>query len=160
MIFTVGEINTDDMMFKIDFLHKHTPYKTFYEVFGVKENADKKAITHAHRKAVKGKNPLSGKMSDQDYQKLVSMAFGVLRHSRHSYDHVLANGKMLFLGKKENFRSSKITLLLFTLFAVVMVDLSIFIKRYLAYTTLPSTKGKSVPKMFLYQTMRKVFFKN
>ncbi|OQS54264.1 hypothetical protein EHP00_1845 [Ecytonucleospora hepatopenaei] len=150
---------THDILVKIDYLHKNTQFKTYYELFGLKENASKQEIKHAYRNATRGKNPHKS-LSTEEYKKLCMVGYGVLMHNKKDYDYVLKHGKMMFLNKKENFRTSKVAMVLFTVFLVVMVDMSIFIKRYFAYSALPNTKRRKAPQMYLYGIFEKIFKRN
>ena len=161
MIFTAFN-NVHDMMVKIDLLHKHTNYRTFYDLFKIKENATKQQIKKAHKVAFRNKNMQIFKkeqrnlLKEKDYDNFIAMGYSVLLEDRDNYDYVLRNGKMLYLDKKENFRTTLLTKIGFTIFSVLLIDLSIFIKRYFAYTQLPNTKRKGMPKMFLWATIKKV----
>ncbi|KAL6120884.1 hypothetical protein NUSPORA_02305 [Nucleospora cyclopteri] len=152
------EFQTHDMLEKIKLLHSKTSASTFYELLNVSQNATSHKITQAFRKATRGTCPYKG-MSDAEYKKLVLTAYTVLRDHREDYDFVLGNGRMLFLNDKRNFCNNKGILILSLIFALIAVDFSIFIRRYLIYASLPPKKLKQFPNMYVYKLYKKIMRK-
>lgn len=154
------EINTHDIMVKIDLLHSKTNCRTFYELFNVSENASIHTITKAFRVANKQTNPYAPKLSNTEHRDLIMTAYGTLKNHREAYDHVLGNSKHLFINHKENYKNGKLTVVMFSIVAIVAVDLGIFVRNYFVYQAGVTKQKKDIPRMYLYSLFRKVFARN
>ncbi|ORD94169.1 hypothetical protein ECANGB1_1060 [Enterospora canceri] len=153
----MAAFNQHDILVKIDMLHKKTGVSTFYELFNVRKDASMTQINHVFRKANKSQvNPYKGKLSDSEYKSLIMTAYSTLKNHREKYDGVLANGKMIFINHKKNFKTNSLTLILFGIITIVLVDFSVFIRNYLKYTAMPKKRRKAMPRMFIYSAYAKI----
>lgn len=117
---------------KTKLLHSLTRFSTFYEFFGLKENASPSQIRAAFR-ALKRKVPPVG-MDPKKYEDLVSMGYSILADHADIYRKVLGNSRMYYFDENVQFRSYWYITVLSMILGFVFVDFLVYAIRYLNYT--------------------------
>jgi hypothetical protein len=128
-------------------LHALTPYSTFYELFGVAENASPATIKSRFIGMQRKKDPIPSIKDRRRANLLITDAFNVLKNRRKTYDFILANSYIYF-DRKENYKTPIYLLVLALIFVVVGLDLLSYGLRYLSYTSRSGRKDrkKELPK--------------
>lgn len=149
---------------KSDKLHKLTGFSTFYEFFGLTENASLRDIKLAHRKLKKSSPPKE--LSKEVYNSLVNDGFTILRDMRDEYNDVLNFSMLYFLGESFNYKNHPYLICFSIVAFLILLDLFVYFIRYLLYV---ENQGKykkdkknkkkfnsKIPELFLLTTLYKL----
>lgn len=142
-------------------LHEKTGYSTFYEVFGVSENASIASIKKLYQKMIKRPSPISGIERREDAVALLTEAYNILKNKKSTYDFVLANS-YIYIGGKDNFKNNLYVILMSIAVGLLAIDLIYFGVRYLAFMANPKEASKkkgskgSAPSMMIVSILRSI----
>ncbi|WEL38891.1 putative Dnaj domain-containing protein [Encephalitozoon hellem] len=158
---------TDDLnstLMAIKRLHEKTNYSTFYEVFGVSENASITSIKKLYQKMMKLPSPIPGIEKREDAVALLTEAYNILKNKKSAYDFILSNS-YIYIGGKDNFRNNLYVILMSIVAGLLAIDLIHFGIRYLAFMASPKKtprkKGpkdtkESAPSMMIVSILRSI----
>lgn len=120
-----------DIKNKIDKLHSLTSYSTFYDFFGVKENAPLSEINKAFRK-LKRSNPPSNLTASQ-FEDLLMDGYNLLNKARQMHDAFLADSLFYYIDNPINYKNYFAVSFLAVLCALIGLDFIIYAIRYLKF---------------------------
>ncbi|AFN83223.1 hypothetical protein EROM_061330 [Encephalitozoon romaleae SJ-2008] len=149
----------NSIIMAINRLHKNTKYSTYYEVFGVSENASIASIKKLYQKMMKHPSPIPGIEKREDAVALLTEAYNILKNKKSAYDFVLANS-YIYIGGKNNFKNNLYVILMSISVGLLAIDLIYFGVKYLVFMANPKKASKkkgnkeSVPSMMIVSILR------
>lgn len=112
-------------------LHELTNLSTYYELFGLGENATQNQIKKAFRKMRRAAPPPH--LTKQQYDYLVTSGYSLLYNIKDVYDSVLKNSTYVYLDEKRNYRNHTLLMLVVGIVGLLFLDGIVYVIRYVRY---------------------------
>lgn len=112
-------------------LHELTKLSTYYELFGLGENATEGQIKRAFRKLRRAAPPTN--LTKQQYDYLVTSGYSLLYGMRDVYDSVLRNSAFVYLDEKRNYKNHLILMVIVGIMGLLFLDGVVYAVRYVIY---------------------------
>lgn len=122
-------------------LHRLTPFSTFYDFFGLRENANARQVKLAFRKMRKAATPPG--MNKEQYNMLVGSGYSFLTDHKDDYDTVLRNSTIFYLDEDRNYRNYFGLVFLALIVGLVFLDVLVCSIRYIRYYEELSARKKN-----------------
>ncbi|ELQ74994.1 Molecular chaperone (DnaJ superfamily) [Trachipleistophora hominis] len=123
--------NNTNILKSIQTLHKKTKFRTFYEMFDVKENTDIKIIRSKFYKLVKESKPFPDLNIPKGVaEKIITEGYNILNRHKQEYDALLRS-KFSVPVSPETRTFFYVNLVVFVLFVALLSDLLVCLIRFL-----------------------------
>lgn len=124
-------VNNSNIFKSIQTLHKKTKFRTFYEMFDVKENTDIKLIRSKFYRLVKESKPFPDLDLPKNLaEKIITDGYNILNKHKKEYDLMLKD-KFTVPINPEAKAFFYVNLMVFILFIAVLTDLLVSFMRFL-----------------------------
>lgn len=132
---------------QVERLHKFTnsQVRTYYELFGVDEDASEAQIKKAFR-FLQRRTVIPFGMTKTEHAELVSTGLNLLTKQRNAYKSFLKDSTFMYLTEDYNFQNSFSVKILAVIAFLIFLDLIVFAFKYLKYLEKYETRKKEKGK--------------